>query len=190
MSGSMPCGGGSDGRWAITVTGLGGQGTVLAAQILATAAVAAGKWACQTAVYTVAARGGFSSGEVLVAPRPLACPLAEELDVIVALSELGWTTEAPRLAAGGLAICEDSLRITLPHGARLLRLPLEALAREAGSPRSANLAGLGALVAVTGLLPADAVLQAISGHLPGLAGTGAAFWAGFRAAEAGAIREG
>lgn len=168
--------------WSISVAGLGGQGTVLAGVLLGQAAVAAGRWASQSAVYTVAARGGLACSEVLISEAPAACPLAENLDVVLALATLGLQHEEGRLVSDGLAILDQGVE---PGGGRQLRvvtLPLSRLAAQAGSRQSANLAGLGALAALAAVVPADALAAEIKARF-GRPEPLAAYWAGHEAAR-------
>lgn len=179
------------GRCAISIAGLGGQGTVLAGVLLGQAAVAAGRWASQSAVYTVAARGGLACSEVVVADAAASCPLAEDLDVVVALATLGLRHEEGRLAAGGLAILDEGVESGAGAGAaagggkfRTVTLPLGRLAAEAGSRQSTNLAALGALVALVPVVPAEMLAEEIQARFKRPEPV-AAFWAGYRAAEDG-----
>lgn len=174
-------------RLGVSICGVGGQGVVLAGVILGEAAIVAGRWACQTAAYTVAARGGFAKSEVLLADEPLACPLPEALDVIVGLADEGWRTERGRLDPGGLAILDQGIEPGQVRG-RVVRLPLGDLARSTGRPRSANLVALGALVGITGVLPEEALVQAIENALGAGAGDLAAFEAGLAAGRGLAVR--
>jgi 2-oxoglutarate ferredoxin oxidoreductase subunit gamma len=165
---------------AVSICGVGGQGVVLAGVILGEAAVTAGRWACQTAAYTVAARGGFAKSEVVVADGPQASPLPEALDVVIGLADEGWRPERRRLLPGGLAILDTDVEAGEVAG-RLIRLPLGEIARRVGRPRSVNLVALGALIGITGVLPAAAVVHAIGQALEGRAGDIAAFEAGLAA---------
>ncbi|MDP2871084.1 MAG: 2-oxoacid:acceptor oxidoreductase family protein [Bacillota bacterium] len=166
---------------AISIAGLGGQGTVLAGVLLGQAAVAAGRWASQTAVYTVAARGGLACSEVLVADAPVSCPLAEDLNVVLALATLGLRHEEGRLVPNGLAILDEGVECSSGKGFRVVALPLSRLATEAGSRQSANLAALGALVALAPVVPADALAGEIQARFRRPEPV-AAYWAGYEAA--------
>ena len=176
---------------AVSICGVGGQGVVLAGVILGDAAVRAGLWACQSASYTVAARGGFARSEVLVAGRAQACPLAEEVDLLLALADEAWRVERERLAAGGLAILDQAMRSASPEGqpdsdATVLVLPLSQLAKESGRPRSINVVGLGALAGLTDIVPKEALAAAISANLGGHPGDLAALESGYAAGRAAA----
>ena len=165
---------------AVSICGVGGQGVVLAGVILGEAAVAVGLWACQSAAYTVAARGGFARSEVILAPEAQACPLAEQLDLVIGLAEEGWRVERSRLSPEGLALLDADVA-PAGYAGRVVSLPLTELARQAGRPRSANLVALGALIGLTGILPPPAVANAIERAMGGRAGDLAAFASGVEA---------
>jgi Pyruvate/2-oxoacid:ferredoxin oxidoreductase gamma subunit len=182
--------------WAISIAGLGGQGTVLAGVLLGQAAVAAGRWASQSAVYTVAARGGLACSEVLVADAAASSPLAEDLNVVLALATLGMRHEQGRLVDGGLAIVDEGVEVSGQEGSagggpgagaksfRVVNLPLSKLAADAGSRQSANLAALGALVAMAPVVPVDALAGEIQARFGQRPEPLAAFWAGHEAGAA------
>jgi len=176
---------------AVSLCGVGGQGVVLAGVILGDAAVRAGLWACQSAAYTVAARGGFARSEVLVAGQAQACPLAEQVDLLLALADDAWRVEKERLAAGGLAVLDEAVRPACaaePPGSdtTILVLPLGQLAKEAGRPRSINVVGLGALAGLTDIVPKEALAAAISANLGDNPGDLVAFELGYAAGRAAA----
>jgi len=165
---------------AVSFAGLGGQGIVLAGVILGEAAVESGLWACQSAAYTVAARGGLARSEVLISDGPLACPLAEELDAVLALAELGWTAEGRRLAPGGVGLVEEGLRLgDTPAGRRVLTVPFAGTAAGSGAPRSANVVAVGVLAGLMAAVPLEPLLAAVGRHLPASRTATAAAEAGY-----------
>ncbi|OGS68990.1 MAG: hypothetical protein A2Y96_01650 [Firmicutes bacterium RBG_13_65_8] len=165
---------------SVSFAGVGGQGIVLAGVVLGEAAVSAGLWACQSAAYTVAARGGFTRSEVLISASPLACPLAEEVDVVVALAGLGWEAECRRLRRGGLGLAELS-EVDPAAGrgeVRVSLVPFARIAAEAGADRSANVVAVGVLAGLTGAVPREALLAAVHRHLGAARAAPAALVAG------------
>ncbi len=73
-------------RITLQLCGFGGQGIVLASVILGTAAVTrAGLNAVQTQSYGSEARGGECQAELILARGPIHSPLADRVDILVAM---------------------------------------------------------------------------------------------------------
>ncbi len=168
---------------AVSICGIGGQGIVVAGVVLGQAAVESGLWASQSAAYTVAARGGFARSEVILAPDEQPCPIAEEVDVIIALAEEGWAGDRGRLCPGGLALCDEGLS-PLPGGkGRTVTVPFARLAAEAGHPRSVNIVALGVLIGLTGMIPESSLLLALEANLGARPGNSEAMQAGLEVGQ-------
>jgi 2-oxoglutarate ferredoxin oxidoreductase subunit gamma len=166
---------------SVSICGVGGQGVVLAGVVLGQAAIDAGMWAAQSAAYTVAARGGFARSEVILAGQAQACPLAEDVDVIVALAEQGWSGDRQRLRPGGVAICDEGIGDASAVDGLYLAVPLQQIAAAAGQPRSVNLVAVGLLGGLFDLVPMDLALAAADQHLGHRPGNAIALQAGYAA---------
>lgn len=92
----------------ILLVGVGGQGVVLAAELLALAAQEAGYDVKQTEVHGVAQRGGAVSSHVRIGPKVFS-PLTKpgEVDILLALEKLEALRYAHHLKEGGVAIVND-----------------------------------------------------------------------------------
>jgi indolepyruvate ferredoxin oxidoreductase beta subunit len=182
----------------LILAGCGGQGIVLAAEVCARAALAAGFDVKAHGVRGMAQRGGCVMAHVrygLLVQSPLVEPGSAH--VLVAFECIEALRCASYLASDGLAVVstETVVPVTVSSGQaaypddaearlrrtfrRLLRVDAGALAAAAGNPRCSNLALLGAVAPELGL-PADAWRSAIGDSVrPAL------FEANLRAFEAG-----
>jgi 2-oxoglutarate ferredoxin oxidoreductase subunit gamma len=111
---------------------------------------------------------------------PLACPLAEEVDVVVALAGLGWQAECRRLRRGGLGLVEPSeAGAAAGQGeVRVSPVPFARIAAEAGADRSSNVVAVGVLAGLTGAVPREALMAAVRRHLGAARAAPAALLAG------------
>lgn len=168
----------------VLCAGVGGQGVVLAAEVIARAAIAAGCDAKKSEVHGLAMRGGAVQSHVRFGGRVMS-PLVPpgETDVLVGFEELEALRFAPAVRAGGAAIVNlrrlnpapvAAGRVPYPEGApdrmrariaRVLAVPAEELARAAGNPRSENFVILGVTATLLPLPPA-AWQAALAGSLP------------------------
>jgi 2-oxoglutarate ferredoxin oxidoreductase subunit gamma len=157
------------GRFEIRFSGSGGQGILLAAAIVAEAAAAQGEQVVQTQSYGPEARGGASKSEVIVAHDEIDYPEVLTPDISLVLSQAAYVKYAGDTTAEGLLVYDSGLvdPAGAPESWKLCGLPFtQAAADELGKTVVANIVSLGALVAVSDVLPADAVEQAVVSRVP------------------------
>jgi 2-oxoglutarate ferredoxin oxidoreductase subunit gamma len=155
-------------RLEFRLSGTGGQGLITAGIILAEAAINAGKNAIQTQSYGPEARGGASKSEVIISDGEIDYPKVTEADVLLAMSEEAYKKYKTGLKKGGILIM-DSTIIEEDSGvdARVYKIPITKLAREeAGKTIVANIVALGAIAAITGVVPKDALEKAVFNRFP------------------------
>lgn len=132
----------------IRISGIGGQGQVLAGAMLADALGAAGLRVAFTRSYEPTSRGGLSRADVVASPREIDYPLVTTLDRLVVLDQLAAAASDAELAAKTLVLVDAERVGEPPRGVcRVLALPFAARARAAGNARAANIVALGALAA-------------------------------------------
>ncbi|MFC1929680.1 indolepyruvate oxidoreductase subunit beta [Chloroflexota bacterium] len=92
----------------ILVTGVGGQGVILASDIIGEAALAAGYDVKKTDTLGMAQRGGSVASHVRIAPKVWS-PLAREgeVDIVLAFEKLEGARWAHYLRPGGIAIVNN-----------------------------------------------------------------------------------
>lgn len=166
----------------VLLSGVGGQGTILAAHILADVALASGLDVKVSEIHGMAQRGGsvttvVTFGEVV---ESMVCG-AGEADVLVSFDKLEALRCADDLKEGGVLIVNDEIvkpasvltgRCPLPRDiddvlARLgaIMVPAEAEAREAGNVKAQNIVLMGALSATLDF-PASDWESAIAASVP------------------------
>ncbi len=94
-------------------------------------------------------------------------PLATQLDMVAALSQIGLDRSLPLIKPGALLIVDERLAPDPPKvGFDLHVLPIAARAIEIGSPRVANVVALGALAHLGRLVSDDVLEQAVRLETP------------------------
>lgn len=166
----------------ILLCGVGGQGTILAAHILADAAERAGQDVKVSEIHGMAQRGGAVSTMIALGENVTSMVIGDgEADVVIAFDKLEALRMLPTLKEGGLLIVNDELikpgsvltgNAALPEDmdelldeAGALIVPAEASAREAGSPKSANVVLLGAASDMLGISE-DILAGAVRANVP------------------------
>jgi 2-oxoglutarate ferredoxin oxidoreductase subunit gamma len=153
----------------LRIAGFGGQGVMLAANIIGkAAAIYGGGYATMTQNYGPEARGGASSGQLVLSGEPILYPYTTNPDVLVVLSQEAYTRFAPEMNPNGLLLVEqDLVRLDdIPGETAVYSIPATRMAEELGKKIVMNIIVVGFFAAITQLLPKEAYLQAVSDSVP------------------------
>jgi Pyruvate/2-oxoacid:ferredoxin oxidoreductase gamma subunit len=175
----------------LILTGIGGQGVQLAAQVLARAATREGLAVMLFGVYSGMMRGGNSDSSLVVAQEAVeAPPLISSSWSAIVMHHRFWPPLSGRLRAGGVALINSSLFEGEVDRTRyrVFDVPATDLAAELGLPMAASMVMAGAYTSVTGLVDVESVVAGMRESLPPYrqqhaAGNEQAIRAGFHAAE-------
>jgi len=155
-------------RVTLQFCGFGGQGIVLSSVVFGTAAVTrAGLNAVQTQSYGSEARGGECQAELILAEGPIHSPMADQVDILVAMSQLALNRYLDRLPSGGTLIIDPEL-VDKPDrlNIQIIQVPATQIASEIGPRIIANMVMLGFLQHGTGLISADDLFDIIRDNVP------------------------
>lgn len=152
----------------IRIAGSGGQGVVLASQILGKAAVLDGKNAVQTQAYGAEARGSLSRGEVIISDGKIHFPSVRESDILVAMNQESLNVFIKRLKTTGLLLVDSTNITDIPETeAKIHNIPFTGTAKKAfGETIYANIIMLGALTKITGVVTEKAIERALTEIVP------------------------
>lgn len=153
----------------IRLAGFGGQGVMLAANIVGKAAcIYDGGYATMTQNYGPEARGGAASSALVISDQPVLYPYVGRPDVLLVLSQEAYTRFSPEVKDNGILIVEqDLVRVgPLPANVRLYSCPATRIAEELGKKVVLNVVMLGFVAAISGLLHKQAYLDSIAASVP------------------------
>lgn len=155
-------------RVALQFCGFGGQGIVLSSVIIGTAAVRGrGLHAVQTQSYGSEARGGECQAELILSPGPIGSPLADQVDILVAMSQVALDRYLSRLRPGGILILvSDTVQRPDREDATILEIPALRMAQEIGAAIAANMVVLGCLTELSALISHADLVDAIRSVVP------------------------
>lgn len=156
-------------RVEVTIAGVGGQGSILAGQILGAAAVMYdGKYAAQTQAYSSELRGGFAAAWLIISENPVVFTRVTHPDVLVAQAQDSITRFASGLKPAGTLIIDSDMVTEPPGGAgRLYRVAATTISRNRlNAPMTANMVILGAFCRVTEVVSREALEKAIRDSVP------------------------
>lgn len=150
-----------NGTTTVSLVGVGGQGILLAAAVLAETAMAEGLDVKSSEVKGMAQRGGSVLSTVRFGPRVWS-PVARHAEVVIATERLEGQRALGLLVPRGALVCattriepgsvlrreetypDDLEAQAAARGLRLVLVDADGLAREAGTVRAANVVLLGA----------------------------------------------
>jgi len=152
----------------IRIAGFGGQGVVLAGQILGKAAVTDGKNAVQTQTYGAEARGSAAKSEVIISNDKIGFPLVRKCDILVAMNQEAVDKNTKDLKENGILIVDSSNVTSAPETkVTVIKVPATQLAQAfRGEKLYANIVMLGALIRATRIINERSMRKAIDSSVP------------------------
>jgi 2-oxoglutarate ferredoxin oxidoreductase subunit gamma len=148
-------------RTEICISGFGGQGIVLAGYILGKAiTLYAGREAVMTQAYGPEARGGASSANIVVSDETVDYPFVLKADILVAMSQEGYSKFRPEAKMGGIVLVDSELVQPFDDD-HPLGIPATRIAEELGNRIVTNVVMLGFFTASTDIVSREAVEKAI-----------------------------
>lgn len=153
---------------AIIIAGFGGQGVLLAGQLLAYAGMDAGRHVTWIPSYGPEMRGGTANCTVIISEEPIGAPMVARPDVAVVFNQPSYEKYEPLVKAGGLLVVNRSIvtAVSSRSDIQAIYLPANQMAEEMGTAKMLNIVMLGAMLAHRPVLPLEVVAQALRDHLP------------------------
>lgn len=147
----------------ISLCGFGGQGIILAAVILGTAAVTrGGLYAVQTQSYGSEARGGQCQAELIIDQQPINSPIAEKKNLLVALFQTAYERYIDDLEEDGVLVVDPQLVTSPVRSIRnTFEIPATQIAVDLGNRMVANMVTLGFLSQCLGLVSREDLLETV-----------------------------
>ncbi|UCG60874.1 MAG: 2-oxoacid:acceptor oxidoreductase family protein [Candidatus Zixiibacteriota bacterium] len=154
-------------RFEIRLSGSGGQGMIFGSVVLCEAIGRAGdKNVVQSQSYGPEARGGASKADVVVSSEEIYYPKAMKLDLLLAMTQEALDKYYPDLKENGMLVVDNTLVTEIPDRDHYAR-PFTRLAREeVGHIMVANVVALGAICALTDIVPLDVLTDAVLARAP------------------------
>jgi 2-oxoglutarate ferredoxin oxidoreductase subunit gamma len=152
----------------IIIAGFGGQGVLFGGQVVAYAAMDAGKEVTWIPSYGPEMRGGTANCTVVIADEEIGSPLVKNPPLAIALNLPSFDKYEETLAPGGTLIVNQSM---VDRGAKrddihIIFVPCNEIAEELGDKKLLNMVAVGALLTVLSEITLKDVEKALEGHLP------------------------
>lgn len=152
-------------RREVRIAGAGGQGVVTAGRILAEAAMASGLNSTHSQVYGPQSRGGASRSDIVIARSAIDFPLADRIDLLIALNGEAAEKYRPELADGADFLYDSRCEIAVEFGGT--PFPVVDTARAiSGGELVTGVVTLGVLQAFADLVDADVLRETVLRMVP------------------------
>ena len=144
-------------QFEVTFAGFGGQGIMVAGQLLAYTGIHEGKNVVWIPSYGPEMRGGTAYCTVVVSETRIGSPIINNPQAACVFNRPSFDKFAPKVRPGGLLLVNSSLIQTTTDRDDIteILIPANQMAMEAGSVKVANVAMLGAFVTATGVVGFD-----------------------------------
>jgi len=152
----------------IRFAGFGGQGVVMCGVVFGQAAMYDGLRSQQTQSYGSASRGGLTHSDVVIQADEIYDLVNEEIDVLVAMSQMSHDRFLADLVPGGLLFYEtDLVRIdpesgVASHGIRATDIAFQELGRKVVM----NMVMMGFVNEIASVVSHESVVRAITERVP------------------------
>ena len=150
------------------IAGFGGQGVLLAGEVLATAFMLAGKNVTWYPSYGAEMRGGTVNCEIVASDEEVSAVNKIDTDFIIALNQASFDKFINKIKKGGYMIANSTLvkEIKSRTDINYLFAPITKLAEELGNIKMANILALGLLAQASKIISTEHLAQALDTVLP------------------------
>ena len=152
----------------IIIAGFGGQGVLFGGQVLAYAAMDAGKDVTWIPSYGPEMRGGTANCTVIIADNEIGSPLVKNPPLAIALNLPSFDKYEEILAPNGTLIVNQSMvdRQAKRTDINVIFVPCNEIAEEIGDKKLMNMVAMGALLTALPEVTLKDIEKALDGHLP------------------------
>ena len=153
---------------SVIMSGYGGQGILLMGQLLCYAGMHEKKNVTWMPSYGPEMRGGTANCTVMISAQRVGSPVTRFPGALVAMNKASLQKFEPSIGQNGFLVINSSLIERGPDRSdlKVVRVPANKIAEEAGTLQVTNMAALGAYVAGRGIVSLDSVTIALRRMIP------------------------
>lgn len=152
----------------IIIAGFGGQGVLLAGEVLANALMIEGRNVTWFPSYGAEMRGGTVNCEIVTSDDEVSAVNKKQADIIIALNQLSFDKFLNKLKEGGMIIANTSLVVEkrLRNDIKYIFAPITKMANDLSENKIANIIALGILAKKSGLVKLESLKKALENVIP------------------------
>ena len=153
---------------SVIMSGFGGQGILLMGQLLCYAGMHEGKNVTWMPSYGPEMRGGTANCTVMISTDRVGSPVTRFPQSLVAMNKASLDKFESSIQQGGFLLINSSLVDRDPSRTdlKVIRVPANQIAEEAGTLQVTNMAALGAYVAGKSVVSLDSIIVALRRMIP------------------------
>ena len=139
------------------VAGFGGQGSLFAGKVIATAGLMEDREVSWMPSYGPEMRGGTANCSVTLSDEPIGSPLVLDPNALIALNQPSFDKFLDTVVEGGVVVVDTAMvpNVEERPGIEVIGIPATKMCEEAGLKGLGNIVLIGKLWAITGLVPAS-----------------------------------
>ncbi len=159
-------------RRQLRFTGVGGQGVLLAGEILAAAKIAEGGYGVKAATYTSQVRGGPTVVDILLDDKEILFPYAidGEIEFMLSVAQVSYDQFKNGVKEGGIIVVDPDLVHPTDEDRqkwKIYEIPIIRIAKyEVGNVVTQSVVALAIAVEMTGVMDADQVFETMKKKVP------------------------
>lgn len=159
-------------RHQLRFTGVGGQGVLLAGEILAEAKIRNGGYGVKAATYTSQVRGGPTKVDIILDDAEIRYPYANEGEIQFMLStaQVSYNQFKDGLKDGGIVVFEPNLVKPSEEDIKkfkMYQIPIISIAKEeVGNVVTQSVVALAVTTTMTGCVDSDLVFETMKSKVP------------------------
>lgn len=156
-------------RSDLFIAGFGGQGVLLAGNLLSLAAIIEGKNVSFFPAYGVEKRGGAAMCTVVIADGEVGSPVIGSPSFSILLNQTSLDKYGDKVKPGGICLINSSLvddSAFTRSDIEIVRIRMNDIAMKIGDQRLVNMVAVGAYAARSGSLRQESLFEALKKALP------------------------
>lgn len=153
---------------SILIAGFGGQGTLFAGKVLASASLYKGLEVSWLPSYGPEMRGGTANCSVIISDTPIGSPIVSKPDVLIALNKPSFDKYEKAVVSGGLIFVDSSLVDSRSdrEDIKVCYVPATELATKVGNSGLSNIVLIGNMLKETGLFTEEEIAAVFNKTIP------------------------
>ena len=153
---------------SILIAGFGGQGTLFAGKVLASASLYKGLEVSWLPSYGPEMRGGTANCSVIISDSPIGSPIVSKPDVLIALNKPSFDKYEKAVVSGGLVFVDSSLvdSKSAREDIKVCYVPATEIAAGVGNSGLSNIVLIGNMLKETGLFTEEEIASVFNKTIP------------------------
>lgn len=146
----------------IIISGFGGQGIVLAGNLLANAALIENKNTVGMVSYGAEVRGGTANSSTIISDSEISSPVIDKPNIVIALNQPSLDKYSGTIEKKGYLVINTSLAKKMDNrDINTIPVPASEIAAKLGNIKAANMVAIGSLIKASKILDLNSVKEAL-----------------------------